>query len=139
VRIKHIVRPLDDNPALLHRAAGGVEAGPLTKSEARKAVLDVWARARNMTFGVPVEIKDTVHDLPNGMYAKAIVQGWPPGPNERFFGAYHAAKKVYIVASKLRTAQEVEETVRHEVYDHATLNTLMRAICAKRWRNSITR
>lgn len=117
---------LGDNLALLHRGGvvGGVKAGPITKSEARKAVLDVWARAGKKNFGVPVEIKDTVDDLPDDLRAQAVAQGCPPGGNERFFSTFHDGT-VYILASEHRTAQEIEKTLHHEVYGHEALNTLM--------------
>jgi hypothetical protein len=139
IRIHNVAHPQGGMPSLLLRGvvSSGVKAGPLTKAEARKFVLDVWARVGRENFGVPVQIVSTVSELPADLQANAIAQGWKPGGGERFYGAFHTDGKVYIVAAEHNSAKQIEETVYHEVYGHAALNTLYAGNCARRWWNCI--
>ncbi|MEJ7804349.1 MAG: hypothetical protein WKG03_00290, partial [Telluria sp.] len=125
VRIKHVVRPQDGGKSVFSARVTTLTANAQNSAAATKLVADdimarVLAGVGGRMPGVRFEAVDTFNSLPEHIRGDAQEQNIAPGDAK---GVYSRGV-VYVVLDAHKTAQDLEQTILHEVHGHVGLDKL---------------
>lgn len=122
VRIRHVIRPKGDSPTVFSLGASAVQngnvVGAVTQRDADEAIGNALRGIARGVQGIKFHVVLTFSALPADVLAEAVRQNVT-----RAKGLFDNGN-VYLILDAHATPEQLQETVFHELYGHASLQKL---------------